>query len=101
MTWRTGTCTVPCTPCEQDVRIEYRYDAQGNWTERVVWCRWESNPNFERSNVERREKVVKPLYDQIQEVARQLLKLSRTVKALESKVGPAHKPEEEHPCSST
>lgn len=39
----------------QNVRFEYRYDAQGNWTERVVWSRWETNPNFERSNVERRE----------------------------------------------
>jgi YD repeat-containing protein len=39
----------------QSVRFEYRYDAQGNWTERVVWSRWEANPNFERSNVERRE----------------------------------------------
>lgn len=39
----------------QNVRFEYRYDAQGNWTERVVWSRWEANPNFERSNVERRE----------------------------------------------
>ncbi len=37
------------------IRFEYRYDAQGNWTERVVWIRQEPNPNFERSNIERRE----------------------------------------------
>lgn len=41
----------------QNVRFEYRYDAQGNWTERVVWSRLEPNPNFQRSNVERREIV--------------------------------------------
>ena len=40
---------------KQNVRFEYRYDAQGNWTERIVWSRWESNPNFERSNIERRD----------------------------------------------
>jgi hypothetical protein len=39
----------------QDTRFEYRYDAQGNWTERVVWSRLSPNPNFERSNVVRRE----------------------------------------------
>jgi len=37
------------------VRFEYRYDAQGNWLEQVVWSRLEPNPNFERSNVTRRE----------------------------------------------
>ena len=36
-------------------RFEYRYDAQGNWTERVVWSRREPNPDFQRSSVERRE----------------------------------------------
>jgi hypothetical protein len=35
-------------------RFVYSYDAQGNWTERVVWYRLEPNPNFQRSNVERR-----------------------------------------------
>jgi antitoxin component YwqK of YwqJK toxin-antitoxin module len=40
---------------KQHVRFEYRYDDHGNWTERIVWNRWEANPNFERSNVERRE----------------------------------------------
>jgi hypothetical protein len=38
-----------------DVRFEYRYDAQGNWQERVVWARQAPNPNFERSNITRRE----------------------------------------------
>jgi len=40
---------------KQDVRFEYTYDARGNWTERIVWSRWELYPNFERSNTERRE----------------------------------------------
>jgi len=35
-------------------RFEYLYDAQGNWTECVVWSRLEPNPDFQRSNVERR-----------------------------------------------
>jgi hypothetical protein len=39
----------------QVTRFEYTYDAQENWTERVVWSRLEPNPNFERSNVERRQ----------------------------------------------
>lgn len=39
----------------QYVRFEYTYDAQGNWTERAVWSRMQPNPNFERSNVARRE----------------------------------------------
>jgi hypothetical protein len=37
------------------VRFEYQYDAQGNWQERVVWTRLAPNPNFERSNITRRE----------------------------------------------
>jgi len=41
----------------QNVRFEYRYDEQRNWTERVVWSRLEPNPDFQRSNVERREVV--------------------------------------------
>jgi len=43
------------TSSTQNVRFEYRYDSQGNWTERVVWSQLEPNPNFERSNVTRRE----------------------------------------------
>jgi hypothetical protein len=39
----------------QHTRFEYQYDGEGNWTERVVWSRLEPNPNFQRSNVERRE----------------------------------------------
>jgi hypothetical protein len=39
----------------QDVRFEYSFDERGNWTERVVWSRNTPNPNFERSNVERRQ----------------------------------------------
>jgi len=40
-----------------EVRFEYKYDSHGNWTERVVWVRYETNPDFQRSNVERREIV--------------------------------------------
>jgi YD repeat-containing protein len=36
-------------------RFEYVHDLQGNWTEHVVWTRPEPNPNFQRSNVERRQ----------------------------------------------
>ena len=39
----------------QNVRFDYTYDARGNWQERIVWCRLEPNPNFERSNITRRE----------------------------------------------
>jgi hypothetical protein len=38
----------------QHNRLEYRYDAQGNWTERIVSFRPESEPDFQRSNIERR-----------------------------------------------
>jgi hypothetical protein len=38
----------------QHTRFEYQYDAEGNWTERVVWSRLEPNPNFQRSNLKRR-----------------------------------------------
>jgi uncharacterized protein RhaS with RHS repeats len=43
------------TSSVQHVRFEYMYDPQGNWLERVVWSRLEPNPNFERSNITRRE----------------------------------------------
>ena len=43
------------TSSTQNVRFEYRCDSQGNWTERVVWSQLEPNPNFQRSNVTRRE----------------------------------------------
>ena len=39
----------------QHTRFEYQYDAEGNWAERIVWGRLDPNPNFERSNLERRE----------------------------------------------
>ena len=35
-------------------RLEYKYDSHGNWTERVVSGRYEVNPEFQRSNIERR-----------------------------------------------
>lgn len=37
------------------VRFEYAYDARGNWTECIVWSRLEPNPDFQRSNIQRRE----------------------------------------------
>jgi hypothetical protein len=39
----------------QTSRFEYKYDSEGNWTEKVLWSRQEPNPNFQLSNVERRE----------------------------------------------
>jgi hypothetical protein len=38
----------------QHSRLEYLYDAQGNWTERIVSFRSDSEPAFQRSNIERR-----------------------------------------------
>lgn len=38
----------------QHNRLDYRYDAHGNWTERIVSFRRESEPDFQRSNIERR-----------------------------------------------
>lgn len=35
-------------------RFEYTYDGAGNWTERIVWARFNGNAEFQRSNVERR-----------------------------------------------
>jgi YD repeat-containing protein len=43
------------TSSKHHVHLAYTYDARGNWVERVVWTRLEPNPNFQRSNVERRE----------------------------------------------
>jgi hypothetical protein len=37
-----------------EIRFDYKYDVQGNWTERIVWVRPELNPDFQRSNIERR-----------------------------------------------
>jgi hypothetical protein len=38
----------------QHNRLDYRYDAHGNWTERTVSFRLESEPEFQCSNIERR-----------------------------------------------
>jgi hypothetical protein len=38
----------------QHNRLEYLYDAHGNWIERIVSFRSESSPDFQRSNIERR-----------------------------------------------
>jgi len=38
----------------QHSRLEYLYDEYGNWTERIVSFRLESEPEFQRSNIERR-----------------------------------------------
>ncbi|HEY6375970.1 MAG TPA: hypothetical protein VIX90_10655 [Edaphobacter sp.] len=38
----------------QHNRLEYRYDTHGNWTEKIVSIRPEQNPDFQRSNIERR-----------------------------------------------
>src|SRR5207244_6841204 len=35
-------------------RLEYKYDSHGNWTERVVSARYDVNPEFQRSNIDRR-----------------------------------------------
>jgi len=40
---------------KHQARFDYSYDAYGNWTERVVWMRFGPHPDFQRSNVERRE----------------------------------------------
>jgi len=39
----------------QHNRLEYLYDARGNWIERIVSIRSESELDFRRSNIERRE----------------------------------------------
>ena len=38
----------------QHVRFEYKYDAYGNWIERIVWQRMEPNTDEQPSNIERR-----------------------------------------------
>ena len=50
-----GTVTIDEKPSRiQHVRFEYRYDAHGNWTERVVWQRMEPDADERRSSIERR-----------------------------------------------
>ncbi len=39
----------------QQFRFQYQYDAQGNWTERVVLDRLEANGEFQPSHIEHRE----------------------------------------------
>jgi YD repeat-containing protein len=41
-------------PHVQHVRFEYRYDAHGNWTERIVWQRPQPNADERPANIERR-----------------------------------------------
>lgn len=41
-------------PLNYETRFEYKYDQHGNWTERVVSGRIDSESVFRRSNVERR-----------------------------------------------
>lgn len=38
----------------QHNQLKYRHDAHGNWTERIVSFRPESESGFQRSNIERR-----------------------------------------------
>ncbi len=40
---------------KDQIRFDYKYDARGNWVERVVWGMHEPNADFQRSDVERRE----------------------------------------------
>jgi hypothetical protein len=39
---------------QQHNRYDYQYDSHGNWTERVGSYRIGSQPEFQRSNIERR-----------------------------------------------
>jgi hypothetical protein len=39
----------------REIRYDYKYDAHGNWTERTVSGRYENNPDFQLSAIERRE----------------------------------------------
>jgi len=47
--------TMNQTSFKHEARYEYKYDSHGNWIERVVSVRYEVNPDFQRSNIERRE----------------------------------------------
>lgn len=42
------------TVTTSQIRFAYTYDAEGNWTERVVWTRQQPDAKFVRSNIERR-----------------------------------------------
>jgi len=41
-------------PRVQHLCFDYQYDAQGNWTERIVWVRTGPQSEFRCSNIERR-----------------------------------------------
>ena len=47
-----------------ELRYDYRYDSVGNWIERVVSMRLESNPDFQPSNIVRREILYFPPRDE-------------------------------------
>ena len=40
---------------KQNSRYVYKYDAEGNWTEREVWTNFEPGGDLKRSNIERRQ----------------------------------------------
>jgi hypothetical protein len=44
----------PDTVRTDETRFEYTYDGAANWTQRIVWARFDANAEFQRSNVERR-----------------------------------------------
>jgi hypothetical protein len=44
----------PDKPAVQHNRFKYRYDAHGNWTERIVSHQPEGSSDFQRSNIERK-----------------------------------------------
>jgi hypothetical protein len=43
-----------------ETQFDYKYDMKGNWTEHVVSGRYEGNPEFQRSNIIRRESPIGP-----------------------------------------
>lgn len=44
----------PAPLSTQHNRFEYSYDTHGNWTERIVSIQYETDADFQRSNIERR-----------------------------------------------
>ena len=48
------------TARRHQVRYEYQYDREGNWTERIVSSRQQDSSSFQRSNVERRQITYHP-----------------------------------------
>jgi hypothetical protein len=45
------------TDVQQCCRYEHQYDSHGNWIERVILQRFGSQPDFQRSNVQRRRSL--------------------------------------------